>query len=85
MLHEIKGINWNNYPTTQKRGSCCIKENYFEPSENGKYVKLPEGCSDPYVDEEAITGTWRSRWTIDNNIPIFKNEGREYIDKLVDI
>ena len=22
-----KGINWNNFPTHQKRGSCCIKDN----------------------------------------------------------
>lgn len=25
MLVLQKGINWNNYPTTSKRGSCCIK------------------------------------------------------------
>ena len=25
MLHEQKGINWNDYPTHLKRGSCCIK------------------------------------------------------------
>lgn len=25
MLHEEKGINWNNYPVDFKRGSCCIK------------------------------------------------------------
>lgn len=26
MLHEKKGINWNDYPTHLKRGSCCIKK-----------------------------------------------------------
>lgn len=25
MLMLEKGINWNDYPTTLKRGSCCIK------------------------------------------------------------
>ena len=25
MLHEEKGINWNDLPTHLKRGSCCIK------------------------------------------------------------
>lgn len=25
MLHEQKGINWNDFPTDCKRGSCCIK------------------------------------------------------------
>lgn len=26
MLHEKKDINWNDYPTHLKRGSCCIKK-----------------------------------------------------------
>lgn len=52
MLHEEKGINWNDTPTHLKRGSCCIK------------------------DENR-------RWFIDTEIPIFVNEGREYIDKLI--
>ena len=51
MLME-KGVNWNDFPTHQKRGSCCIRDN--------------EG-----------------HWFVDNNIPIFKNEGREYIEKLI--
>jgi tRNA(His) 5'-end guanylyltransferase len=67
MLHEIKGINWNNYPTTQRRGSCCIK------------------IATSWQDVEDCTTVTRHRWTIDNNIPIFKNEGRAYIDKLMDI
>jgi len=25
MLFSDKGINWNDFPTTQKRGSCCVK------------------------------------------------------------
>ncbi len=28
-------------------------------------------------------GIWRSKWVIDKDIPIFKGEGRKYIDKLV--
>jgi tRNA(His) 5'-end guanylyltransferase len=59
MLHELKGINWNDYPTAYKRGSCCIKKQ---------------------TEDSA-----KSHWIIDNDIPIFKGEGREYIDKLVDI
>lgn len=51
MLHEQKGVNWNDIPTAQKRGSCCIK------SENG--------------------------WIIDTEIPIFKGDGREYIERYV--
>ena len=56
MLMTQKGINWNDLPTYQKRGSCCIKQ----------------------VDENG-----RSSWIIDKEIPIFKGEGREYIDKLI--
>ena len=55
MLHEQRGINWNDFPTHKKRGSCCIK-----------------------IDENG-----RSKWIIDNDIPIFKENGRNYIDNLV--
>jgi tRNA(His) 5'-end guanylyltransferase len=81
MLHEIKGINWNDYPTTMKRGSCCIKK--IEAKEmfvNGVGV----GPSYGEVGEGTVF-KYHCNWTIDNEIPIFKNEGREYIDKLVDI
>ena len=28
MLHELKGINWNDYSVPEKRGTCCIKKSY---------------------------------------------------------
>lgn len=59
MLMEQKNVNWNDYPTYQKRGSCCIKENY--ETENGM----------------------RTRWIVDKDIPIFKGDGREYVDRFV--
>ena len=52
MLHEQKGINWNNFPITKKRGTCVVNKNDIG-------------------------------WIVDDNIPIFKEAGREYIDKLV--
>jgi len=27
MLHEEKGINWNDFPIYEKRGACCLKVN----------------------------------------------------------
>lgn len=51
MLLVEKDVNWNDFSTDKKRGTCCIK------TEKG--------------------------WIIDNNIPIFKNEGRNYIEKLI--
>lgn len=43
MLMLEKGINWNDYPTTLKRGSCCIK----------KPFKINEGN-----DKETIRNKW---------------------------
>lgn len=83
MLMTQKGINWNDLPTYQKRGSCCIKVNRFIENEKGTQICFPEGCSDPFEDEETLTGVYRSNWMIDTEIPIFKGEGREYIDRLV--
>lgn len=65
MLMEQKGINWNNFPTYQKRGSCVIKETYKDHS---------------VLPDMPVTKT---RWIVDKDIPIFKGEGREYIEKLI--
>lgn len=59
MLMVQKGINWNDLPTYQKRGSCCIKEKYMKDNVE------------------------RSKWIIDKDIPIFKSDGREYIERLI--
>lgn len=60
MLFQTYGINWNDYPTHMKRGSCCIKTLYL--NEDGQI---------------------RSRWKIDMEIPMFKGEGREYVEQLI--
>lgn len=54
MLWQEKGINWNDYPTHLKRGSCCVKSTYTIEVD-GKDVQ-------------------RSRWIIDNEIPIFSQD-----------
>lgn len=64
MLIEQKGINWDELPIYQKRGSCCVKE-----------IEARQ------VD--GVPGIERSHWIIDKEIPIFKDEDREYIDRLV--
>lgn len=68
MLMTQKGINWNDLPLYQKRGSCCIRNHM---------ISLPYG--DYLLDETA----GENEWIIDKNIPIFKGEGRKYIDNLV--
>lgn len=68
MLMTQKGINWNDFSTYQKRGSCVVKEDYLDAT--------PES-----TDSELI----RSHWIIDKHIPIFKGEGREYIERFVNV
>lgn len=57
MLLTERDINWNDYATKYKRGSCCIKV--------------------------QADGEIRPKWIIDNEIPIFKGDGRAYVDNLV--
>ena len=66
MLFAEKGINWNDYPTYLKRGSCCIKTTIQNPN-----VDIKDGVYP------------KSVWMIELDIPIFKGDGRNYIDKLV--
>ena len=68
MLLTEKDINWNNFPTTMKRGSCCIKN---------------RGVCEPYGNTVLAPGLPIGEWFIDNEIPIFKDEGREYIEELI--
>lgn len=79
MLMLEKGINWNDFPTYQKRGSCVIKEEYAV-NENGVEIEV-DNITD--VNEPIDVISFRTRWIIDKNIPIFKGEGRNYIEKLV--
>ena len=72
MLMTQRGINWNDFPTYKKRGTCVIHDGnvctYGKPDGNGG----------------VETGTLqRPHWVIDTDIPIFRGEGRAYIDELV--
>lgn len=70
MLMTQKGINWNDYATTLKRGSCCIK--------------VDDGLT-KYDEAGNICGyTQRSKWIIDNEIPIFSQD-RNYIERLINV
>ena len=71
MLMTEKGINWNDFPTHQKRGTCCIKEEYYPEPIKG------------YEDCDLDSTSARTRWVIDGEIPIFKGEDRDYIEKLI--
>lgn len=68
MLITQKGINWNDFPTYQKRGSCCVRNHMI---------------SEPYGNRMLDKNAGENEWIIDKNIPIFKGEDRKYIDDLV--
>lgn len=72
MLFEERCVNWNDYPTHLKRGSCCVKN---------KIVIESDG--DVVTAQLRDTMTNENGWIIDNEIPIFKGEGRKYIDDLI--
>lgn len=66
-LFEV-GVNWNDAITYQKRGSCAIKV----PSIGKRYVeKLGKE-----IEFE------RTRWTVDDDIPIFSKD-KNYIEQFV--
>lgn len=69
MLWSQRGINWNDFPTELKRGSCCIKRQFEET------------IDDPRTPGQKIT-VCRNRWIIDHEIPVFTQD-REYIEKLI--
>ena len=80
MLMEQKGINWNDLPIYQKRGSCCIKiKNKIDEAMINEQQKFGEDKVTKIVSIE------KSHWIIDKEIPIFKGDNRKYIDKLINV
>ena len=73
MLHEQKGINWNDFSTVCKRGTACIKK--YE--EEGHCVV---DCGKP---TGFVVDKVNSKWILDTEMPILKGEDRAYIDKLI--
>ena len=67
MLWSEKGINWNDYPTDCKRGSCCYRVTETAPKPN------------PRNNDEIVNVT-RRRWVIDREIPIFTQD-REFVER----
>ena len=51
MLFTQKGVNWNDFPTYCKRGTCCLYKN--------------------------------GMWTLETEMPILKDEGREFLETLI--
>lgn len=73
MLMTQKEINWNDLPSHQKRGSCCVK--------NRRIVSISADRTE--TCELRDSSESENAWVIDKEIPIFKGEGRLYIDELI--
>lgn len=69
MLWAEKGINWNDFPTESKRGSCCVKQT------------VRTEMDDPRNQGQKINVV-RRKWVVDKEIPIFTKD-RNYIEKLL--
>lgn len=69
-----KNVNWNNYSTSCKRGSCILKKD-IKVSVN---INFNYDCEKEPEFQEVI----RKRWFIDQDIPLF-NTNREYIQNLL--
>ena len=68
MLHEQKGINWNDFPVDCKRGAAVIKKKIG--------TNVAAAC--------GIAGaTYEDRWVIDRDMPMLKGEDRKYLDDLI--
>lgn len=66
MLWEERNINWNDFPTDCKRGSCCIK------------TRVTEAVS--VLNGDATVEVSRSRWVVDREPPVFTQD-REYVER----
>ena len=69
----MRGVNWNDLPVHKKRGTCVVKRYYPETVK----VQHDDGKT------ESESTVMHARWFIDENIPIFKGEGRNYIESLI--
>lgn len=68
MLWKERNINWNDFATDCKRGSCCYR------------VPTEATVVNPKTNEEiSVT---RNLWIIDKEIPIFTQD-REFVERLL--
>lgn len=74
MLMTQKGINWNDFPTYQKRGSCVVRNKIVIESDD-----TTEKCM------LCALKQGENNWIIDKDIPIFRGEGRQYIEQFVNV
>lgn len=62
-----KNIVWDVFPKAKRFGSCCIKKETVIENNNPHEPDIYK----------------RNKWVIDDDIPLFKDENRNYIEKLL--
>jgi len=74
MLMLQKGINWNNTPTYQKRGSACVKQVYLMDKVTRQ--EIPEESFSSLVDvsQRLENAVRRTRWVVDKIFLFLKGQ-----------
>ena len=62
MLFQEKEINWNNFPTDCKRGSCCVKNHY---DTYGEHLVYPGKLGEWIIDRDIPIFKGESRFYIE--------------------
>lgn len=76
LLFQKHQVNFNDLPVPQKRGVCIVKE-YYEITKKEGFLVSPGGV---VVSGAVAEYVKRSRWHVDENIPIFTQD-RGYVEK----
>lgn len=69
-LFQEKGINFNDLPMPQRRGVCVVK----------KCETVPVSCPDKKEGCAVLHTVERTRWVVDENIPVFTQD-RDYVER----
>lgn len=78
MLFQEKNINWNNYPTGQKRGRLIVKKEFRDVADFTK-VRL-NGTKTQMSDGGVVV---RNRWVAEDAPLMNSEEGKEYMLSLI--
>lgn len=79
MLMKKYQVNWNDFTVAEKRGACCKKVQVVDSVKINAISVAPDGTPSPSYTPDLVT----TKWIIDGDIPIFVNEGRNYIEDIM--
>jgi tRNA(His) 5'-end guanylyltransferase len=79
MLEVNKDVKWGEFDLWKQRGSTVIKKPIFIPESQLEFKPKSEQLE----EYNGQLGIWRRKWVNDLQIPLFKNEGRNYIESLI--